>query len=114
MVKKTYIYSVVGFENHNNYFNSINKFRLEGKTTQGKKFMLDHLKQIHIFFQKSIKISCETFNWFTVLTIRQILGIWEFTLIFYIPKLQRTYTVILTKNILNYLHPSELANIFSG
>ena len=57
-VKKGYIYSVVGFENRYNHLNYINKFRLEGRTVQGKNFMTSHLKQIQIIFQKSIMIKC--------------------------------------------------------
>lgn len=74
IVKKSYIYSAVGFENTNSYFNFINKFRLEGKTSQGKNFMISHLKQIQVLFQKSIKMHCDPFKWFAVLTIRHVQG----------------------------------------
>jgi len=57
-VKKDYIYSIIGFETEDPYFCFINKFRLEGKTTQNKNFMIPHLKYIHILLQKSIKIHC--------------------------------------------------------
>ncbi len=114
IVEKSYIYSMVGFENKNGNFNYINKFRLEGRTIQGKSFLISHLKQIYIFFQKSIKIKCECFKWFAVLTVLQIIGSKEFSLIFYIPKLQRTYTVTLTRNIVSYLSQKELESIFGS
>jgi hypothetical protein len=102
-VKKDYIYSVVGFENTNSHLSFINKFRLEGRTVQGKNFMTSHLKQIHILFQKSIFMKCDCFKGFTVLTVRQISKSNEFQLIFYIPKLQRSFIANLTHNILSYL-----------
>jgi hypothetical protein len=76
--------------------------------------MINHLKHIHIFFQKSIKIECENFKWFSVLTVRQILGSWEFSIIFYVPKLQKTFTAALTKNVLSYLDEEALGRIFTS
>jgi len=61
-VKKDYIYSIIGFETEDPYFNFINKFKLEGKTVQNKNFMIPHLKYIHIMLQKSIKINCDYFK----------------------------------------------------
>jgi len=73
-IKKSYIYSAVGFQNKFSHLNYINKFRLEGRTVQGKNFMTSHLKQIHILFQKSLLIRCDCFKGFAVLTARHITG----------------------------------------
>ena len=67
--------------------------------------MIPHLKYIHILLQKSVKIACEHFKEFAVLTIRQIERSVEFNVIFYLPKQQRTFSVVLNRNILDYLHP---------
>jgi hypothetical protein len=102
-VKKDYIYSVIGFETDDPYFNYINKFRLEGKTLQSKNFMIPHLKYINILLQKSIKINCECFKEYSVLTIRQIDKSIEFNIIFYIPKLQKTYSINLHRKTIRFL-----------
>ena len=58
-IKKDYIYNIIGFEGRDGYFSFINKFRLEGKTVQGKHFMIPHLKHLHVLLQKTIKIQCD-------------------------------------------------------
>lgn len=102
-MKKDYIYSIIGIENPHSHFNYINKFKLEGKTVQNKQFMIPHLKYIHVLLQKSTKIVCDSFKEFAVLTIRQIEKSVEFNVIFYLPKHQRTFSVVLNRNILDYL-----------
>jgi hypothetical protein len=55
--------------------------------------MIPHLKYIHILLQKSIKMHCEHLKEYAVVTVRQITKSIEFNLIFYLPKLQKTYSV---------------------
>jgi hypothetical protein len=76
--------------------------------------MIPHLKYFHILLQKSIKIICDHFREYAVLTICQIERSVEFNIIFYIPKYQRTYSINLTRNIIEYLQPEHKLILFDG
>ena len=66
--------------------------------------MLQHLNHIHNIYQKSIKIKCDNFKEYAILTIQQILKSVDFTVIFYIPKLQKTLTITLNRNTIHHLN----------
>jgi hypothetical protein len=57
--------------------------------------MINHLKQINVIFQKSIKIKCKCLREFAVLTIRKVKYSEEFNIYFYVPKLQKTFSLSL-------------------
>lgn len=78
---------------------------MEGKTVQNKKFMITHLKCIHVLLQKSIKIISEHIHEYAVLTIRHVQRSCDFNIIFYIPAYQRTYSITLNTTIIDYLLP---------
>jgi len=65
--------------------------------------MIPHLKHLHIMLQKAIKIKCELFKQFAVLTIQHFEWSQQFSLIFYMPKLKRNFSVNLNKKLLAYI-----------